>query len=51
MAFDLLRDWVDEGVLVPMTGRGKRNMVYVKPQRVEEGFNLLSGDIDNNADK
>lgn len=47
----MLRDWVDEGVLVPMAGRGKRNMVYVKPQHIEEGFDLLSGEFDNNADK
>ncbi|HBA71898.1 MAG: hypothetical protein A2X82_12975 [Geobacteraceae bacterium GWC2_55_20] len=47
----MLRDWVDEGVLVPMAGRGKRNMVYVKPQHVEEDFDLLSGELDNNVDK
>jgi ATP-dependent DNA helicase RecG len=47
----MLRDWVDEGVLVPLVGRGKRNMVYIKPQHVEEGFDLLSRDFDNNVDK
>ena len=47
----MLRDWVEEGVLAPMAGRAKRNMLYIKPQQIEAGFNLLSEDFDNNADK
>lgn len=47
----MLREWVEEGILEPMPDRGKRNMLYVKPQHVQEGFDLLSGDLDNNNDK
>lgn len=47
----MLREWVEEGVLAPMPGRGKRNMLYIKPQHGEEGLGLLSNMFDNNADK
>lgn len=46
----MLRDWVEEGVLLPMPGRGKRNMAYIKPEHTEEGFGLLSREFDNNED-
>ncbi|MFG6457424.1 hypothetical protein [Roseateles sp. BYS96W] len=40
-----LKRWVDQGLLVPDTGRGKRNMVYRKPVldgSATEGLDLLS---------
>jgi ATP-dependent DNA helicase RecG len=45
----MLKRWVEQGVLVPARGRGKRNMVYLKPVQ-EDGQQpeLLSGAEDNN---
>lgn len=47
----MLVAWRDQGLLVPVPGRAKRNMAYTKPtkgQDVAEG--LLSGFEDNNAE-
>ena len=50
-ASKILRDWVDQGVLVPLPDRGKRNMAYVRSQHAEENADLLSDGFDNNGDK
>ena len=44
----MLRAWVDQGVLVSLPDRGKRNMAYAKPDRTAEP-SLLSGLPDNNG--
>lgn len=50
-ASKILRDWVDQGVLVPLPDRGKRNMAYVRSQHAEENADLLSDGFDNNGNK
>lgn len=47
----MLKEWVTQGVLVPMPNRAKRNMAYIKPQHGSESADLLSDAFDNNADK
>lgn len=44
-----LTSWRDQGLLVPLPGRGKRNMAYTKPEAGDSESSLLSGLGDNNA--
>lgn len=46
-ASKLLRSWVEQGLLVPLADRAKRNMAYVKPVRPAEQMSLLSDAPDN----
>jgi ATP-dependent DNA helicase RecG len=54
--FDTLRAskqltaWRDQGVLVPLPGRGKRNMGYTKPNQVPQEASLLSLLADNKSE-
>lgn len=46
----MLVAWRDQGLLVPVPGRAKRNMAYTKPTTADaESGSLLSGLEDNNA--
>ena len=46
----MLVAWRDQGLLVPVPGRAKRNMACTKPAKAEaESGTLLSGLEDNNA--
>jgi ATP-dependent DNA helicase RecG len=47
-ASKLLALWRDQGLLVPLPGRAKRNMAYAKPGGTEEEISLLSEVPDNN---
>ena len=47
-ASKMLGGWVDQGVLEPLAGRGKRNMAYTKPAQAGEQQSLLSTLEDNN---
>jgi ATP-dependent DNA helicase RecG len=46
----MLKAWVEQGVLVQMPNRAKRNMAYVKPQQSPEQGSLLSEVLDNKSD-
>lgn len=47
-ASKMLAAWVDQGLLVALPGRGKRNTAYTKPARPPEQASLLSmGQITN----
>lgn len=48
-ASKLLTSWREQGLLVPLQGRAKRNMAYAKPNGVETELSLLSALEDNNA--
>lgn len=48
-ASKLLKAWVDQGVLMPLPGRGKRNMAYVKASQSAAQDSLLS-DLEENND-
>jgi ATP-dependent DNA helicase RecG len=50
-ASKLLTAWRDQGVLVPLPGRGKRNMGYAKPDETQGELGLLSFLKDNKAEK
>jgi len=41
-ASKLLATWREQGLLVPLPGRGKRNMAYAKPTHATEDGSLLS---------
>jgi ATP-dependent DNA helicase RecG len=43
----ILSAWVDQGVLVPLPNRAKRNMAYSKPAQPVEQQSLLSSALDN----
>jgi ATP-dependent DNA helicase RecG len=43
----MLKAWVEQGVLVQVPDRAKRNMAYVKPQQPAEQGSLLSRELDN----
>jgi len=43
----MLRAWVEQGVLVPLPNRAKRNMAYAKPTQPVEQQSLLSSALDN----
>jgi len=47
-ASKMLKDWVDRGLLVPITGRGKRNMVYTRPELSPGQGALFSPPPENN---
>lgn len=49
-ASKLLALWRDQGVLVPLPGRAKRNMAYAKPGGTDVELGLLSGTEDNNEE-
>ena len=46
-ASKLLIVWRDQGLLVPLPDRSKRNMAYAKPQDGGEAADLLSEALDN----
>ena len=48
-ASKLLTSWRDQGLLVPVPGRAKRNMAYSKPNGGQAELSLLSEAEDNNA--
>jgi ATP-dependent DNA helicase RecG len=48
-ASKMLAAWVEQGVLEPLAGRGKRNMAYTKPAQGGEQPSLLSGLEENNG--
>lgn len=51
-ASKLLTSWRDQGLLVPVPGRGKRNMAYSKPNGGGQAeLSLLSEGEDNNGEK
>ncbi len=50
-ASKMLAAWREQGLLVPLPDRGKRNMAYTKPARKGEQSDLLSGLEENNGDK
>lgn len=43
----MLKAWVDQGVLVPLPDRAKRNMAYTKPEQPASQQSLLSEPQDN----
>lgn len=45
----MLRSWVDQGVLMPLPNRAKRNMAYTKPAQPVEQQSLLSSALDNKS--
>lgn len=47
-ASKLLTAWREQGLLVPVPGRAKRNMAYTKPNGGNSELTLLSGLEDNN---
>jgi len=48
-ASKLLATWREQRLLVPLPGRGKRNMAYAKPAQAEDFQDLLSTPGENNA--
>lgn len=48
-ASKLLGGWREQGLLMPLPGRGKRNMAYTKPAQDEEGNSLFSALQEDNA--
>ena len=46
-ASKMLAAWVEQGVLVALPGRGKRNTAYTKPARPAEQASLLSEMLEN----
>lgn len=49
-ASKLLAGWREQGLLVPLPGRGKRNMAYAKPAQGGENGSLLSVLEENNGE-
>ena len=47
-ASKMLALWREQGLLVPLPGRGKRNMAYTKPAQAGEQPGLLSEAEENN---
>jgi ATP-dependent DNA helicase RecG len=50
-ASKMLIGWRDQGLLVPLPGRAKRNMAYTKPSTADNPPPLLSPLVDNNGDE
>jgi ATP-dependent DNA helicase RecG len=48
-ASKMLKQWVDQGLLEPMPGRGKRNMAYTKPGQESGQTRLLPEGKDNKS--
>ena len=46
-ASKMLAAWVEQGVLMVLPGRGKRNTAYTKPARPVEQASLLSDALEN----
>jgi len=49
-ASKLLTMWREQGLLVPLPGRAKRNMAYAKPNDTDAELSLLSALKDNNEE-
>lgn len=49
-ASKMLLAWVEQQLLVPLFGRGKRNMAYTKPARPMHQASLLSEVLDNKSE-
>jgi ATP-dependent DNA helicase RecG len=49
-ASKMLVAWRDQGLLVALPGRGKRNMAYTKPSAADSPMSLLSPLEDNNGE-
>lgn len=49
-ASKLLTSWREQGLLVPLPGRAKRNMAYIKPDGAQSELGLLSMLEDNNGE-
>lgn len=47
-ALKMLIAWREQGLLVPLPGRAKRNMAYTKPSAADNPMSLLSPLEDNN---
>ena len=45
----MLIGWRDQGLLVALPGRAKRNMAYTKPSAADSPISLLSPLEDNNG--
>ena len=50
-ASKMLAAWVEQGLLVVLPGRGKRNTAYTKPARPPEQTSLLSDALENKLEK
>ena len=50
-ASKMLAVWVEQGLLVELPGRGKRNTAYTKPARPAEHASLLCDPLENNPAK
>ena len=50
-ASKMLAAWVEQGLLVVLPGRGKRNTAYTKPARPPEQTSLLSDALENKPEK
>lgn len=50
-ASKMLAAWVEQGLLVVLPGRGKRNTAYTKPARPLEQTSLLSDALENKPEK
>jgi ATP-dependent DNA helicase RecG len=48
-ASKMLAAWVEQGVLKPLPGLGKRNMAYIKATPADDQVDLLSGAEENNG--
>lgn len=49
-ASKMLIGWREQGLLVALPGRAKRNMAYTKPSAADNPISLLSPLEDNNSD-
>ena len=49
-ASKMLIAWRDQGLLVALPGRAKRNMAYTKPSAADSPLSLLSALQDNNGE-
>lgn len=50
-ASKLLIAWREQGLLIPLPGRAKRNMAYAKPDQTDDDLGLLSAAEDNNEEE
>lgn len=48
-ASKMLIGWREQGLLVPLPGRAKRNMAYTRPSAADNPLSLLSPLEDNNG--
>ena len=47
----MLTGWREQGLLVALPGRAKRNMAYTKPSAADSPVSLLSPLEDNNGEE